>query len=368
MTIDDMLSKFRKEQELIDRLVDPYKKFREEQEAIDRLIDPYKKLREEWEERERLIDPHKRLREQWENMDRLINPFRGYTSNINALTVDLERFRFPQMAQLSGAVERLKDLQLDTFSETIKSLQAPQIDKLSGSIEMLQASQFDTFSETIKRLQTSQMDRLSGAVAKLRESQLDLFSETVKRLNEYEIDSDDFDILEDGLISVSGEIVDTRKISEEIDDITNNAATEEELGDLVLQYISNLSNGAKIVFLIVLLPIFLSIIGNILTPIALDFTNDYIDLPAREAKKKTIEYVRQMYPSDNLKDFRIVTAVSGLNVRDIGKKSGDKLDAIPLLRIVKVIEKNKKYTLIEYENENGHILNGWVLSRYLEKF
>jgi uncharacterized protein YgiM (DUF1202 family) len=67
-----------------------------------------------------------------------------------------------------------------------------------------------------------------------------------------------------------------------------------------------------------------------------------------------------------LRLFRIVTATS-LNVRKLGSKNSDIVGSLYLGDVVEVIEKGRKWSLIQWQDgESEATLKGWVYSRYLK--
>ncbi|GAJ41738.1 SH3 domain-containing protein [Saccharococcus caldoxylosilyticus] len=78
------------------------------------------------------------------------------------------------------------------------------------------------------------------------------------------------------------------------------------------------------------------------------------------------EYKNKEYTFEELKPFRMVST-SQLTVRQTNKKNTKAIDTLHFGQVVRVIEKRKNWTFVAYQKEDGEVVKGWVLTRYLEK-
>lgn len=78
------------------------------------------------------------------------------------------------------------------------------------------------------------------------------------------------------------------------------------------------------------------------------------------------EYKDKKYTFEELKPFRMVST-SQLPVRQTNKKNTKAIDTLHFGQVVRVIEKRRNWTLVAYQKEDGEVVKGWVLTRYLEK-
>ncbi|ACJ34415.1 SH3 domain-containing protein [Anoxybacillus flavithermus] len=79
------------------------------------------------------------------------------------------------------------------------------------------------------------------------------------------------------------------------------------------------------------------------------------------------EYKDKKYTFEELKPLRMVST-SQLPVRQTNKKNTKAIDTLHFGQVVRVIEKRRNWTLVAYQKEDGEVVKGWVLTRYLEKF
>lgn len=97
-----------------------------------------------------------------------------------------------------------------------------------------------------------------------------------------------------------------------------------------------------------------------------EFIKEDSNLSQREIIKTIIREER-LY-SDNLHGYKFVTA-KVLNVRIVGNIKSEIIDNISLGKKVKILEKSKDWSFIEYQDyDTSEIKQGWVFSRYLHKF
>lgn len=84
---------------------------------------------------------------------------------------------------------------------------------------------------------------------------------------------------------------------------------------------------------------------------------------------KEIKHAVKKLPLDAtaLSSYRFVI-IESLAVRRSPKMESEKIDKIPLGKMVRIVEKRRNWSLIEYMNQDGEYVYGWTHTRYLEKF
>lgn len=86
---------------------------------------------------------------------------------------------------------------------------------------------------------------------------------------------------------------------------------------------------------------------------------------ARQEIKEIQRLIKSEYPTASLRDFRVVSTSALIVYVDSGTKYAS-TDALFLGTIVKVIQREKAWTLVEYENGAEPAI-GWVFSRHLKR-
>ena len=118
---------------------------------------------------------------------------------------------------------------------------------------------------------------------------------------------------------------------------------------------------AKIIIFI-LLPIIINIYTSIYFT---ESTGTNHSLLIKQIKK---EVQQQPIDPDLFKQFRFVSSPS-LNVRSEETKKSRLVGQLYLGDVVKIVNKKKNWTLVEYSDTSGEtIIRGWVFTRYLKKF
>ena len=294
---------------MIEKVTDPFRKFREDRKMMENLTDPFKKFREDRKMMENLTDPFRQFRENRKMMENLTDPFKKFREQREALEVYLDPFKKYRGHQ--EAIEKLAD--------------------------------------PLKQLRDYRKQWLE-------------ISRSLK------IPTSEISPLENGSITVSGDLVDTRKLSDEFYEISSNSIGFEDFNESISEWFTRLSRGAQYFVLLVLIPYITSVVAGIHTPMWEEFWNDYSQLPDRVAKREIIKDARELFSSDELISYRFTTA-SSLRVRQSGSIKSKQLDSISFGTVVRIKEKAKDWTHIEYTDSDSKLLkDGWVFSRYLRKF
>jgi hypothetical protein len=319
-----MLKPHRALQEQIDRIFEPQRHF---QEQINKFLEPQLRLQKQME---KYLEPQKKLQDQ---MQRYLEP---------------HRLLFDQANKYLEPHQRLQE-QLDKYLQPQRQLQV----------------QMDKYLEPYRRRQEQIYKHLEPH--RLFEDQI---NKHLKSLNRYLSDPmmDSVSINKDGSLSIAGEVVDVERIESTVEEISGDYSSPEEFLDDFFRLLEKLSNAARIAIIYLVFPYFLAIVANLTTPIYEEWWREYAGSDHRVAKKEIIREANEVYRPTELDGYRFVYA-SILHVRNSGSINAEIIDEIYLGKTVRVIEKAKRWSHVEYrDSESGDLRQGWVFSRYLEKF
>ena len=163
-------------------------------------------------------------------------------------------------------------------------------------------------------------------------------------------------------------LANAEQLSREVQSISSNSVNLHDFNNRLIGWLDGLSEGAKFVAFYIILPYILSVLAGAHTPLWIDAWRDYSHLPERVAKKEIIKDVTDIFGIDELLEHRFTTA-SKLRVRKSGTTKSEILDTLAFGTVVRVVDKVKDWTLVEYADAKYQTTKeGWVFSRYLEKF
>jgi len=118
-------------------------------------------------------------------------------------------------------------------------------------------------------------------------------------------------------------------------------------------------------FISVIVPLFISISANLLTPIV----ESYLDTSEAPERDKINHIKKLPLTLDNVSTdgLRFIT---GNNVRLRAEPSTKSviLDEMVLGQVVTILSKKKNWIEVMYEYDSGESLSGWVFNRYTKKF
>ncbi|HHG3187188.1 SH3 domain-containing protein [Vibrio parahaemolyticus] len=107
---------------------------------------------------------------------------------------------------------------------------------------------------------------------------------------------------------------------------------------------------------------------NLSMPLYEDWSQLFSDTNSRVAPKLIVNEARKEYDLTDLKNYRFVVATI-LHVRNEPTINSDILDELENGKTVKLIEKSKRWVLVEYLcDDTGEYKTGWVFARYLHRF
>ncbi|WP_421346101.1 SH3 domain-containing protein [Aeromonas veronii] len=303
------------------------KKFISIFERLDEVLKPYRALHEQIDQ---ILEPQRRLQEQ---IDKFLEP----------------QLRFQkQMEKYFEPHRKLQD-QMQRYLEPHRRLQE-QLDKYLQPQRQLQV-QIDKYLEPYRLFE-------------------DQVSKHLKSLNRYLSDPmmDNISINKDGAILIAGEVVDVEQVENTVAEIAGDYSSPEEFFNTFFKLLEKLGNAARIAVIYLVFPYFLSIVANLTTPIYEEWWKEYSGGDRRVAKNEIIREANEAYRPEELNGYRFVY-VTILHVRSAGSINSDIIDELYLGKTVKIIEKVKRWSHIEYQDsDSGELKQGWVFSRYLETF
>jgi len=115
-------------------------------------------------------------------------------------------------------------------------------------------------------------------------------------------------------------------------------------------------------------PIIVGLVLSVVNPVADNYVKDTLKGGEKRQIVKDVSNAITSTVSNKayLSSFRVVTATS-LNVRKLGSNKSDVVGTLYLGDVVEVIEKDRKWSLISWQDsESDALLRGWVFSRYLK--
>ncbi|WP_330944765.1 SH3 domain-containing protein [Vibrio diabolicus] len=287
------------------------------------------------------------FRAQQAQMDALMKPFRAQQAQLASI---MEPFR-AQQAQIDALMKpfRAQQAQLVSIMEPFRAQQT-QIDELMQPFRAQQA-QLASIMEPF-RAQQAQIDAL------------------MKPLSEY-LTSGNFERLgldANGSLSFEGSVIEVDSLKNCFDEVITHSAESTVTPDAFSQWFNSLNEKVKAIVVFFLLPYCISIFANFTTPIYEIWWQQLSLIDQRSAKKEVVKEANKSYDFSELHDYRFVVATV-LHVRESGSKNSEIIAELYIGKTVKVINKLKRWTLVEYYDENsGQLEQGWVFSRYLEKF
>lgn len=296
---------------------DPLKEHREMMAA---LVDPLKEHREMMAA---LADP---LKEHREMMDVLGDPLKEHREMMAALGDPLKDHR----EMMAAMADPLKE-----FRESIAAIQNPFKD-LSSAIASI---------DSLRLLKDIALD-IGQNLSFEPDGQISFES---KRLAISELQSLSYQVIHDSSVGPSGSL-------------------EESLNNLVDEIRAQKDPAIQKLLIWFIYPLVIAVIVSFLNPIVDYHIKSYLNEDKRSLSKKIELKAAASVDGSFLTDFRYVSA-DVLNVRYSASKKAGIVGYLYFGYAVIVIEREKSWTLIEWNDPDSEIrIKGWVFSRYLAKF
>lgn len=125
----------------------------------------------------------------------------------------------------------------------------------------------------------------------------------------------------------------------------------------------------QMMLLFILLPVIASIVGNILSTLGIDYIKARLSESEQEAKRNvSSRAIAAVGDRALLSDYRFVST-RVLRVRLNAKALSKPIGELRFGQVVRILRKENDFSLVEWSSEEGSVsVQGWVFSRYLEKF
>jgi hypothetical protein len=141
-------------------------------------------------------------------------------------------------------------------------------------------------------------------------------------------------------------------------------------------YLQNIPEKARWIFLWILNRIVLAYFVLLIADVSVGVVSDKVKPLVNQylfgnpsATNKEISNLSQRMPDVYFEYIRFVK-VNNLHVRQTANSKGKVVDKLPRGEVVTLITKNKNlnWSQIRYQNHDGEVMQGWVFSRYLQRF
>lgn len=289
-------------------------------------------------------------------------------SRISSIGTVLHSDAFAEMAKATSTLNQIH-AKLD-FSGIIKSLESIRgitmpLQRLSEQVQSMNLAQYDL---------SSLIPDTSYIFDNIRAKNIDITTIDISAITDLlnDMTFDEIDVEENGSVKYQN----AQYTRDEVQEIVNKALHE---SNILIQQNSTQINALisevkkyqqQPLYQQVLINLICGIILFLATPF-MQTVHDSITNIIVENKAKVMKVIKAEYQSlvlDNKEQFHYrIVSTEKMIVRITNKKNSQPVGQVNFGTVVEVLYKNKNWTLIEYENENGKIVTGWVYTRYLEK-
>lgn len=289
-------------------------------------------------------------------------------SRISSLGTVLHSDAFAEMAKATSTFNQIH-AKLD-FSGIIKSLESISgitmpLQRLSEQIQNMNLAQYEL---------SSLIPDTSYIFDNIRAKNIDIATIDISAITDLlnDMTFEKLDVEENGIIKYQN----TQYTRDEVQEIVNKALHESNI--LIQQNSTEINALISEVKKYQQQPLYQQVLINLICGIILflatpfmQTVQDSITNIIVENKAKVMKIIKAEYHSlvlDNKEQlhYRFVSTEK-IIVRITNKKNSQPVGQVKFGTVVEVLYKNKNWTLIEYENENGKVVTGWVYTRYLEK-
>ncbi len=320
------------------------------------------------------IDSLNPLHEQYERLERLIRPYRELEAQMARLIephAELYKYALESASPFAQRhLEAMRLLQPSVLSELERvraAIESPALRQIEAVIQPQKR-----FAEQLQRAISPYSD-LFDSLRKNVQSHAELYQQIAERLDPLRkmlerLEELDITVTEDGRVTVGRNTVSAGDIESALDSLPESTEDVESFIGQFIDWLKRLSEPVRYAILYVLLPYLVTIIGNLTTPLYEDWWKEHSQLDKRVVKKEIVRKAQEQFDPSDLTAFRFVYATS-LNVRSDPKRNAEILDTLITGKVVKVIERRRSWTYIEYYDDHlEENVTGWVFSRYIRKF
>ena len=291
----------------------------------------------------------------------------GAITSINRLSNVIHSSYLKEFAELKSTLNQIHlNLDLSGLKQTIESINSitlPVVD-LSKQIQSMNLSKYN-----LDKLIPDTRYVFGTIIASIDNMSSFDISILTEKLNEMKFEEIDVD--NDGTVNFRNELYSR----EEVQEIVNKAINDSGLlfqqeSENIDTLISEIQRNRQPLYQQILINLLCGVILFLATPI-LQSVQESVSSIMIENKTKIVKLIKSEYQSLKLQvseknRYRLVKTES-MVVRITNKKNSQSVGEVYFGTVVKVLYKNKNWSLIEYENENEQIVTGWVYTRYLEK-
>ena len=299
---------------------------------------------------------------QQNSINKYLQEFRTFDSWKKAIgLIDLDKFYAQNLESINDNFNRSYQDLFKSFDvsglakQAYEAIGASDYKRMIKHIEELNKSNFAYYNsiaheskylfETLK-----QPSVLIDAIGSLRNT--DLFSAAIQNLNNIRFTPEKFDFPKEWQNEIN--------IEAKIYELTNSPDS-----DSFRKVFLNLPRALQIFILCIFLPLILNIASNLLTPyVSQILLNNNL---SQKEKIKKIKKVEIEKPIDYINKLRFICG-DNVRLRYGPSKKSKILDKLHFGKVVRYVSRNRRWIKIEYENDEGSLLHGWVYYKYVDRF
>lgn len=262
-----------------------------------------------------------------------------------------------------------------TFQKNIESFTLPVTREVERLAEQLRLPNdlFDKFDNIyVKSLSQIHESALASLSSPSLQRNIELLHEATNRFQSFaaQIDFGSLEIADDGSAVLSGEYVNQEEINQSIthifEDVSENIIDDNFIVNL-LDKLEPLKKPIQSILLYIILPYIMSVLGGL----HLSYYQSLPFLGSPQNRQESIRFIKKSPPvfflEQQLNLHRFVT-VDVLNVRISPKRSSERIGEVYFGQTVRVVQKKRNWTFVEYIDEDDAVCTGWVYTRHLKQF
>ena len=326
------------------------------QEQMQDVLEPYRRLQEQVRS---FIEPE---RQRLEELRRSVAPQLEDIKNSFGLNPELQS----ELKTAFGISERARE-ELAKFQNPFKELQDQLRQYIAPEARLREIAA--TFEPERKLAEQFQKLFDVGQFPVVKETQKQL--EALRGALYEGVDLDTIRVHASGAIGVGAEAISPDELADSLGALTETLADApnplEYLKRLTCFLHSATPAVAKFIFWCVV-SYYLSVLANLTTPLHQEW---WKQLAGGNRKQATVEIrnsAREIYDPQQLRHHRFVTA-KRLRVHEANASKSRVIGELPLGKIVKLIQREQYFSLIEYfDSDNEKLCQGWVANSYLSRF
>ncbi len=198
---------------------------------------------------------------------------------------------------------------------------------------------------------------------------------SIERWQLLDDDKEEIQINNDGSVTTNSQIISQLEIQNAINQIFDNTLSskyehfENVIQSIYLEIRALKNSTLEKILKNLIYPLLIGLLLIFLSDITASYRNEYFKINKRQIKKHIESQFSEITNKNEiLKSLRFVTA-SKLNMRSKPTIKSKNLCILNYGQVVELVAKKRNWSLISWrDKENSNILQGWVFTRYLEKF